>query len=139
MDSLALTTWNGVFIRNMHVLMSNALHANLLPNAKRKKNENAILACRWFVWYMNDYLTNDVSWFRVVCVYFLYSFFLMKNYLGLGSSHFFETGLRILQVTFLTGSDLWEKEEKQNMQFFFFLPNIKIVEFILMLVKKAFC
>ena len=37
---------------------------------------------------------------------FINSAFLCSDYLGLGSSHFLDTGLRILQVTFLTGSDL---------------------------------
>ena len=57
----------------------------------------------------------------------------VKNYLGLGSSHFLETGLRILQVTFLTGSDLWEEEEKQNLQFYVFA---KQYFFIFALVKR---
>ena len=50
-----------------------------------------------------------------MCFVFLLQYCVgVKSYLGLGSSHFLETGLRILQVTFLTGSDLWEEEENKN-------------------------
>ena len=70
---------------------------------------------------MNSKFTeNNVSKYQkimsrdLVCFVFLLQDRVgVKSYLGLGSSHFLETGLRILQVTFLTGSDLWEEEENK--------------------------